>query len=128
MISSISVKVGKETHKLKVSMAAQERLEIDQDGKPIGDILDALIDGSGGVRLLVSAWAEFLDDGKGVERDEARDVLDALGGGMAAMPHLAKALQKAFPVLVLDENPNPETDAEADTTKAEVGNGKSPEE
>lgn len=128
MISTVSVKVGNKTHKLKVSMAAQERLEIDQDGKPIGDILEALIDGSGGVRLLISAWAAFLDDGQGVERDVARDVLDTLGGGMAAMPHLAKALQKAFPVLVPDESPEPEPIAEADKTKAAVGNGKSPAE
>jgi len=123
MISSVSVKVGKKTHKLKVSMAAQERLEIERC-QPIGDIVEALIDGSGGVRLVISAWAAFLDDGKGVEREEAIQVLDALGGANAASPHFAKALQNAFPVLDTDKATDTVAEAAADQDK--VGNGTSP--
>lgn len=125
MISSVPVKVGKKTHKLKVSMAAQERLEVESD-QPIGEIIEKLIEGSGGVRLVISAWAAFLDDGKGVEREEAMSVLDALGGANAASPLFAKALQKAFPVLNPDETPDPEAESGEDLDKA--GNGKSPED
>lgn len=121
MISSVCVKVGKKTHRLKVSMAAQERLEIERN-QPIGDIMEALIEGSGGVRLVISAWAAFLDDGKGVEREEAMRVLDALGGANAASPPFAEALQKAFPVLAPDET----ADADADTGQDKAGNGQSP--
>jgi len=116
--------VGKKTHKLKVSMAAQERLEIEEGGKSIGDILEALIDGSGGVRLMISAWAACLNDGKGVEREEAMELLDDLGGANAGMPYFAKALQKAFPFL---EPAKPgDTAAAADAGKAKVGNAKTP--
>lgn len=98
MISTVAVKVGKKTHKLKVSTRAQLRLEEEQ-GRPIGDILEDLISGAGGVKLIIAAWAAFLEDGKGVEADAAMDVLDALGGANVAGAHLGQALQKAFPFL-----------------------------
>lgn len=103
MISTVSVKVGKKTHKLKVSTRAQVRLE-DEQGKPIGDILDQLISGAGGVRLIIAAWAAFLDDGKGVETEAAMDVLDDLGGANVAAPHLGEALRAAFPFLKPDDD------------------------
>lgn len=119
MISTVSVKVGTKTHKLKVSTRAQVRLEEDQ-GKPIGDILDQLITGAGGVKLIIAAWAAFLEDGAGVEVEEAMDVLDALGGANAAAPHLGTALQKAFPFLKADDD----TDAgEDDAGNAESAAG-----
>lgn len=110
MISTHSVKVGKKTHKLKASMRAQVRLE-EETGKPIGEILSQLLSGAGGVTLVSQAWAAFLEDGAGVELDDALDLLDALGGANAAGEHLSKALQNAFPFLREEEGEGGEGDA-----------------
>lgn len=104
VISTVTVKAGKKTHKLKVSTRAQVRLEEEQ-GQPIGEILDQLITGAGGVKLVTAAWAAFLEDGTGVDEEVAMDVLDDLGGANVASPYLGEALQKAFPFLESrDEN------------------------
>lgn len=116
MISSVPVKVGKKSHKLKVSIRAQVRLE-KEHGKPIGDVLDQLISGAGGVTLISSAWAACLNDGAGVELEEAMDVLDHIGGANAASPYLSEALQNAFPFLQGDDKPSEE----------EAGNSETPE-
>lgn len=116
MISTHSVKVGKKTHKLKASMRAQVRLE-EETGKPIGEILNQLLSGAGGVKLVSRAWAAFLDDGAGVDLEDALDLLDALGGANAAGEHLAKALENAFPFLREDE---------ADGDEGGAGNAESP--
>ncbi|WP_109468889.1 hypothetical protein [Albibacillus kandeliae] len=122
MISTVSVKVGKKTHKLKVSTRAQVRLEEEQ-GKPIGEILDQLISGAGGVKLVSAAWAACLNDGAGVEVEEAMDVLDQLGGANAAAIYLADAMRKAFPVLDAAAGA---AETEGDTPKDPVGNVESP--
>ncbi|KIC54499.1 MULTISPECIES: hypothetical protein [unclassified Leisingera] len=119
MISTHTVKVGRKTHKLKASTLAQARLEQLQGGKPIGDLLEHLIDGSGGVNLVIDAWAAFLDDGKGVEREEAAKILDALGGANAAAVHLGECLSIAFPFLKAEEGEEAEEEDDA-------GNAKSP--
>ncbi|UWQ29916.1 hypothetical protein [Leisingera sp. M523] len=107
VISTHSVKVGKKTHKLKATTLAQARLEEVRGGIPISEVLNQLFDGSGGVNLAIDAWAAFLDDGKGVEREDAAEILDALGGANAAGEHLGKCLQIAFPALkALEEGEN----------------------
>lgn len=110
VISTHSVKVGKKTHKLKASTLAQARLEEMCDGAPIGQLLEKLITGSGGVSLVVKAWAAFLNDGKGVEMEEAGEILDALGGVQSAAEHLGKALQIAFPFLQEGDGDQPAED------------------
>lgn len=117
VISTHPVKVGKKTHKLKASTLAQARLEDMCDGAPIGQILEQLVTGSGGVSLVLKAWAAFLDDGKGVEIEEAAEILDALGGANPAAEHLGKTLQIAFPFLRDDEAGD--QPAEGDAGKAE---------
>ncbi|WP_323783453.1 hypothetical protein [Leisingera sp.] len=117
MISTHSVKAGRKTHKLKASMRAQVRLE-EETGQPIGEILNQLLSGSGGVKLVSQAWAAFLDDGAGVELDDALDLLDALGGANSAGEHLAKTLQNAFPFL-RDEEPEGNEPGEGDAGNAE---------
>ncbi|MDK3017626.1 hypothetical protein [Pseudodonghicola flavimaris] len=102
MISTVTVKLGKKTHKLKVSIRAQVRLEKDL-GKEMGDILEQLFRGEGGVSLVVQVWAACLNDGAGVELEEAMDVLDAIGGANAGSSYMTEALQSAFPFLNPDE-------------------------
>ena len=111
MISTVSVRAGKRAHKLKLSTRAQVRLEA-EEGKPIGEIVQRLITGAGGVTLVASAWAAVLEDGAGVEREEAMAVLDALGGANAAAGHLAEVLAKAFPALADPEEGDAEGDGE----------------
>ena len=114
MISTVSVRAGKRAHKLKLSTRAQVRLEA-EEGKPIGEIVQRLITGAGGVTLVASAWAAVLEDGAGVEREEAMAVLDALGGANAAAGHLAEVLAKAFPALAAPA----EGDGDRDGAEAE---------
>ncbi|UWR61387.1 hypothetical protein [Phaeobacter inhibens] len=100
MISSVSVTVGKKTHKLKCSTLAMAYLE-EARGENFDVILNQLVVGSQGVKVIIAAWAAFLNDGKGVPIEEAAAVLDDLGGYAAAAPYLAQALNKAFPMLHL---------------------------
>ena len=96
MISTVSMKVGKKTHKLKLSVGAQLRLE-EETGKPIGDLLDGLLSGSGGLTLIKSALAACMDDGKGVEDEDALSVLEDMDGAPAVIPFLAEVIGEAFP-------------------------------
>lgn len=123
MISSVPMKVGKKTHKLKVSIKAQMRLE-KEHGKPMGDLLEVLISGAGGVCMVVSAMAAFLDDGKGVDEDAAADVVEALGGSGAVTQYMAEALQVAFPFLKPGEGGE---DGDASAEEPEAGNAENPD-
>lgn len=109
MISTVTVKLGKKAHKLKVSIRAQVRLEKEL-GKEIGVILEELFRGDGGVTLVTAVWAACLNDGAGVELDEAMDVLDGLGGANAGSPYLTEALHAAFPFLKPGEDSAPDED------------------
>ncbi|AUR04245.1 hypothetical protein PhaeoP72_02284 [Phaeobacter inhibens] len=100
MISSVSVTVGKKTHKLKCSTLAMAALE-EARGENFDVILNQLIAGNRGVKVIIAAWAAFLNDGKGVPIEDAAGVLDDLGGYAAAAPYLAQALNRAFPMLQL---------------------------
>ncbi|WP_139792998.1 hypothetical protein, partial [Pseudophaeobacter leonis] len=79
MISSATMKVGKKTLKLKLSTRALVRLEAEQGGKPFNEVLETILGGSGGVTLMASVMAAGLDDGKGLELDEAYEP-DRCGG------------------------------------------------
>lgn len=117
MISTVAVKLGKKTHKLKVSIRAQVRLE-KEHGKQIGDILQDLFGGAGGVTLVASVWAACLADGAGVELEEAMDILTDLGGANAGSPYLTEALQCAFPFLQPGEDEAGEGDEPAGNVAA----------
>ncbi|MFP3386049.1 hypothetical protein, partial [Tritonibacter sp. SIMBA_163] len=58
---------------------------------------DDLIQGKGGVRLLVSALSAGLDNGAGVAREEAIALVDAAGGARQVVPFVGDAIAKAFP-------------------------------
>lgn len=117
MISTVSMKVGRKTHKLKLSVMAQLRLE-EETGKPIGELLDGLITGTGGLTLVKSALAACMDDGKGAEQEDALAVLVEMDGAPTVTPFLAKVINAAFSV--------PEDGTGGDDPKATVGNDKSP--
>ncbi|KXF91530.1 hypothetical protein AT574_06300 [Phaeobacter inhibens] len=70
-------------------------------GENFDVILNQLIAGNQGVKVIIAAWAAFLNDGKGVPIEDAAAVLDDLGGYAVAAPYLAQALSKAFPMLQL---------------------------
>jgi len=117
MISTVAMKVGRKTHKLKLSVMAQLSLE-KETGKPIGELLDGLLTGSGGLTLIKSALAACMDDGKGVDDDAALAVLVEMDGAPAVIPFLAKVIEEAFPA----QN----SDAEGETSEPASGNAKSP--
>lgn len=96
MISSVSHKVGKKTHKLKFSTRALIRLEAEHGGKAFNSILEDILVGTG-VTLVASVLAAVLDDGKGVDKEEALDLIDQAGGYRNLMPPLSEAIHVAFP-------------------------------
>lgn len=118
MINHAKMKVGKTTHKLKFSTAALMRMEAENDGKPFDMLLDRLITGKGGASLVISALAAGLDDGKGVEREKAVALVDAVGGVRKAVPFVGEAIAAAFPAEA-DPDADPDEDAEGNTE----GNG-----
>jgi len=97
MIPAATLTVGETTHKLRLTTGALMRFEEDNDGQPFDGLLDKLIQGSGGIKLLVSALAAGLGDGKGIPKEEAMDVIDAAGGARQVVPFIAEAIAKAFP-------------------------------
>lgn len=97
MIAAATLKQGKSTHKLRFTTGALMRFEEDNDGTAFDVLLDDLIQGKGGVRLLVSALAAGLEDGAGVSREEAIALVDAAGGARQVVPFVGDAIAKAFP-------------------------------
>ena len=97
MISSVSHKVGKTTIKLKFSTQALVRLEEEHDGRPFHGLLEDLLTGKGGVRLVVAVLAATMKDGAGVDQKEAWDLIDRAGGYRKLVPSLSKAVDAAFP-------------------------------
>lgn len=120
MISSATMKVGKKTLKLKLSTRALVRLEAEQGGKPFNQVLDQILGGSGGVTLMASVMAAGLDDGKGIELDEAYELIDAAGGYRKLMPLLSEAVGCAFPELA----PASAEDGEVSEEAGEASAGK----
>lgn len=97
MIGSVSHKIGKTTHKLKFSTRALLRLEEEHDGRAFNSILEDIITGNGGVSLVAAVLAAIMDDGQGVDREVALDVIDEAGGFRKVVPALSKAMNVAFP-------------------------------
>lgn len=97
MIAAATLKQGKSTHKLRFTTGALMRFEEDNNGTAFDVLLDDLIQGKGGVRLLVSALAAGLEDGAGVSREEAIALVDAAGGARQVVPFVGDAIAKAFP-------------------------------
>lgn len=117
MIGSASMKVGKKTHKMKLSTRALARLEAEHDGKPFDVILDELLLGKGGVTLVASVLAAGLNDGAGISQEEAFDVIDAGGGFREFIPLVSDAVGKAFPELK-------QANADAETGEDDPAKGK----
>lgn len=115
MINHVKIKVGKVTHKLKFSTAALMRMEEDNDGKPFDVLMDRLITGKGGASLVVSALAAGLNDGKGVEREKAAALVDALGGVRKVVPFVGDAIAVAFPVEAAEADADPDEAAGENT-------------
>ena len=118
MIPAAILKVGKKTHKLRLTTGALMRFEEDNDGTPFDGLLDKLIQGVGGIRLLVSALAAGLDDGNGVTKEDAMTFVDQAGGARQVVPFLAEAIAKAFPA------PAESTDEGAEMGKASPRRGR----
>ena len=97
MIPAATLKLGKTTHKLRFTTGALMRFEEDNGGQAFDVLLDRLITGQGGARLLVSALSAGLADGAGVSRDEAVAVIDQAGGVRQVVGFVAEAIGKAFP-------------------------------
>lgn len=108
MISSVSLKVGNRSHKLKLSTRAQFTLEKEHSGKPINEILQIFLDGSKGVSMVVALVKACANDGAGFvdpvgvndgpfAEDAALDLIEAAGGASAVVPKLSEAITAAFP-------------------------------
>ncbi|TNJ39254.1 GTA-gp10 family protein [Phaeobacter sp. B1627] len=125
MIPAATLKLGKVTHKLRLTTAALMRFEEDNEGQPFDVLLDRLIQGQGGIRLLVSALAAGLEDGQGVSKDEAMAMVDAAGGARRVVPFVAEAIGKAFPApntgQGADAATKPGADAAAGKARAPAG-------
>ncbi|KIC30053.1 hypothetical protein [Leisingera sp. ANG-M6] len=114
MISSVPYKLGKKTHKLKFSTRALIRLEAEHDGRAFSSILEDILIGTG-VTLVASVLAAVLDDGKGVDQEEALDLIDQAGGYRNLMAPLSEAINVAFPeVKKAIEAAQEKADADAD--------------
>jgi len=86
MIRSASMKLGKKTLKLKFSTRALIRIEAENGGQSFDTLLDQLITGAGGVTLMASALGAGLNDGKGIDPDQALDLIDQAGGVRKLIP------------------------------------------
>ncbi|MFC4214311.1 hypothetical protein ACFP4H_23760 [Pseudophaeobacter arcticus] len=98
MIRSASMKLGKKTLKLKFSTRALIRIEAENGGQSFDTLLDQLITGAGGVTLMASALGAGLNDGKGIDPDQALDLIDQAGGVRKLVPLVAQAIGAAFDV------------------------------
>ncbi|MFC4214324.1 hypothetical protein ACFP4H_23655 [Pseudophaeobacter arcticus] len=98
MIRSASMKLGKKTLKLKFSTRALIRIEAENGGQSFDTLLDQLITGAGGVTLMASALGAGLNDGKGIDSDQALDLIDQAGGVRKLVPLVAQAIGAAFDV------------------------------
>ncbi|WP_181892959.1 hypothetical protein [Falsiruegeria mediterranea] len=110
MIGSVPLKLGsKKTHKLKLSTRAQYRLEQEFDGQPIDKVLQAFLDGSKGVGMVLAMIKACANDGAGFHdpskadddgpsaEDQALELVESAGGPSAVVPVLSKAVAAAFP-------------------------------
>lgn len=114
MIRSASMKLGKKTLKLKFSTRALIRIEAENGGQSFDTLLDQLITGSGGVTLMASALGAGLNDGKGIDRDQALDLIDQAGGVRKMIPLVGEAIGAAFDVQsAADEDGEPGDPREA---------------
>lgn len=118
MISAATLKVGKKTHKLKFTTRALIRFEEENGGKPFDELLDQLITGKGGASLVASALSVGLDDGKGVDREKALDLIDQAGGVRKVVPFLGEAINAAFQLKSKDDAV--EADGEGEPGKPEA--------
>lgn len=98
MIRSATMKLGKKTLKLKFSTRALIRIEAENGGQSFDTLLDQLITGAGGVTLMASALGAGLNDGKGIDPDQALDLIDQAGGVRSLVPLVAQAIGAAFDV------------------------------
>ena len=96
MISTATMKLGKKTLKLKFTTRALIRLEAENNGRSFDELLDELITGKGGVTLVASALAAGLNDGKGIDQDQALDLIDQAGGVRQMVPLIGEAINAAF--------------------------------
>ncbi|MFC4217164.1 hypothetical protein ACFOYV_18265, partial [Pseudophaeobacter arcticus] len=67
-------------------------------GQSFDTLLDQLITGAGGVTLMASALGAGLNDGKGIDPDQALDLIDQAGGVRKLVPLVAQAIGAAFDV------------------------------
>lgn len=118
MISSATMKLGKKTLKLKFTTRALIRLETENGGASFDELLDKLITGKGGVTLVASALAAGLNDGKGIDQEQALDLIDQAGGFRKLMPLIGEAIGVAFPMRTEVEETGEA--GEADAGKAEA--------
>jgi hypothetical protein len=118
MIPSATMKLGKKTLKLKFSTRALIRLEAENDGQSFDDLLDLLVTGKGGITLFASALAAGLNDGKGIDPDEALDLIDQAGGVREMLPLIGEAIGAAFQVKAEGEEAGEAGEADAGKAKA----------
>ena len=97
MLQSVTFTAGETTQELRLTTGALMRFEEDNGGAPFDALLDKLIQGKGGIRLLVSALAAGLNNGAGASKEEAIAAVDAVGGARLMVPFVAEAIAKAFP-------------------------------
>lgn len=119
MINSATMKLGKKTLKLKFTTRALIRLETENGGASFDELLDKLITGKGGVTLVASALAAGLNDGKGIDQEQALDLIDQAGGFRKLMPLIGEAIGAAFPMKA-------EADEPGEAGEADAGKGKAP--
>lgn len=119
MIDGVSFKVGSTTHVLRLTTMAMVRLETTMNMK-INNLVVAAAKGFS-AQFLLAAFAAGLNDGKGMDMEEAAAVLDEFGGVFGgAGPIVADALSLALPPQP-DPVPEPGDGAGADPAPAKEG-------
>ena len=107
MIGSVTFDAQGQSQSLRLTTAAIMRVEdqFDCGFTKLAETLQTAPE----IRVMVAIFASGLGDGKGVDRAEAADVIDAIGGIDKAAVYLTEAMEKAFP-----------------EAQAAAGNGKGP--
>lgn len=83
MISTVDVKAGGQTHKMKLSTRAMRALER-ETGRGVANLFAELSGGGFRVSVLASIIREVMNDGKGGTDADADDLIDMMGIKAAA--------------------------------------------
>ena len=95
MIGSVKIEVGGAEYSARLTTAAMLRVEA-ATGKPLGALLGSLGDGLS-IGFIVELFAACLNDGEGVKKSEALDLIDQAGGALAMMVYVDPLIAAAMP-------------------------------